>query len=188
MTQETICDEASELDQTELLSEIGSTHLYRHWGEDGELLYVGISMSTLMRLSQHRADSEWFPEIAKVTIERFSTRAEALEAERKAIQTEGPRYNVIHKGPGNVRRRPKPPLHEATSIALARQMLIKPLYTTKEVSKVLSLSVATVARMLNDKHLGFVECGNRKYITGWQLIAFIEWWESVGTLPEPTRI
>jgi len=70
------------------------TELYRHWDAAGDLLYVGISLSTIGRLAGHRAGgSHWFNEIARVTIERFSTRSDAADAEARAIRLEGPLYN-----------------------------------------------------------------------------------------------
>jgi len=72
------------------------THLYRHFDAEGNLLYVGISLSAVARLEEHKAQSkEWFNSIAKVTIERFPTRKLALKAELRAINEENPRYNVV---------------------------------------------------------------------------------------------
>jgi len=73
------------------------TALYRHWDVDGNLLYVGISLSAVHRLTQHKRDSHWHDQIANMTIEWFETREEALEAERTAIQLERPIFNKMHK-------------------------------------------------------------------------------------------
>lgn len=72
------------------------TALYRHFAADGSLLYVGISLSPLARLSQHRDSSPWYGEIARVEVEWHPNREAALAAEKAAIQAEGPRHNVIH--------------------------------------------------------------------------------------------
>jgi hypothetical protein len=40
--------------------------LYRHFAADGSLLYVGISMCAINRLSQHEERSHWFDQIATV--------------------------------------------------------------------------------------------------------------------------
>lgn len=69
-------------------------YLYRHYDEDGLLLYVGVSLSTLNRLERHREASVWFWNIARVEIQRFSTRQESLDAERTAIQHEHPLFNL----------------------------------------------------------------------------------------------
>ena len=69
-------------------------HLYRHYDAKGALLYVGISLSALARLGQHKQCSHWFDQIAAITIEHFATRADALLAESEAIRKERPLYNV----------------------------------------------------------------------------------------------
>lgn len=68
--------------------------LYRHFDADGKLLYVGISFCAVLRLSQHRTNAGWYDDIVSVTIEKFATREEVLEAEKKAIQTENPVHNI----------------------------------------------------------------------------------------------
>lgn len=75
------------------------TALYRHWDEEDNLLYVGVSLSAVARLSDHMANSRWAPDIAKVTVEYYGSRPDALAAEQKAIETEAPAYNVIYNRP-----------------------------------------------------------------------------------------
>lgn len=75
------------------------TSLYRHFSADGSLLYVGVSLSWPMRTKAHSRGAEWFSQIAKVTLEHFPTREEALAAERAAIVSEKPKFNVIHNRP-----------------------------------------------------------------------------------------
>jgi hypothetical protein len=61
------------------------THLYRHFAVDGTLLYVGVSLHTVVRLLAHREDgAAWFDKIARVEIEMFATRKAAEAAEAKA--------------------------------------------------------------------------------------------------------
>ena len=69
--------------------------LYRQFAEDGTLLYVGVSLNTAARLISHRAKSDWYPRISKLTIETFETREAALMAEAKAIDEEKPICNKI---------------------------------------------------------------------------------------------
>lgn len=88
------------------------TSLYRHFDDAGALLYVGISLSWPARTRAHAQGSRWFEQVAKVEIEHFPTRALALEAERKAIQSESPKFNVVHNrgeglGPQLKQRRPE---------------------------------------------------------------------------------
>lgn len=76
--------------------------LYRLFGYDGELLYIGSCSSWSRRLNQHAALQPWGDDIAKVTIERYKTKPEALAAERAAIAAERP----IHNTQGVSPRRP----------------------------------------------------------------------------------
>ena len=81
------------------MSDVGpdrETELYRHYDKEGDLLYVGIAYATVHRLAAHRYGSGWFRDIEIVTIERFHSRAQAMEAEAAAIKDEKPRFNVIH--------------------------------------------------------------------------------------------
>jgi excinuclease UvrABC nuclease subunit len=70
------------------------TALYRHFDAAGVLLYVGISLSAVQRLGQHRQTSGWYTDIASVTIEWLHDRAAALTAEANAIAVESPLHNV----------------------------------------------------------------------------------------------
>jgi len=72
--------------------------LYRHWSSDGTLLYVGISVSAMGRLSQHKTSAKWYELITNVTIENYNSREELLHAEEKAIKSEKPIYNKRHNG------------------------------------------------------------------------------------------
>lgn len=69
------------------------TALYRHFDRQGRLLYVGVSLNAVNRLSQHR-DASWFQEIERITIRWLPTRESALVAEAVAIATERPIHNV----------------------------------------------------------------------------------------------
>lgn len=67
--------------------------LYRHFDEEGRLLYVGISLCSISRQAQHRALSPWFYEVRCIKIEAFKSRAEAAAAEAIAILEEKPLHN-----------------------------------------------------------------------------------------------
>lgn len=71
------------------------TALYRHFDADGVLLYVGISLSAVQRLSQHRK-APWFHDIDKVEVEWFDMRAAAEAAEIEAIRSEKPVFNIAY--------------------------------------------------------------------------------------------
>ncbi|GAC1664474.1 MAG: hypothetical protein PVS3B2_00150 [Candidatus Dormibacteraceae bacterium] len=74
------------------------TALYRHFDAARQLLYVGISLSAVARLAQHRRTAHWFELLARVDIEWFPTREIALRAEIQAITHEHPKFNVHHAG------------------------------------------------------------------------------------------
>lgn len=72
------------------------TALYRYFDSTGELLYVGISVSAVQRLSQHsRSGSGWMRLVKRIEIDRYATRAAAHEAERAAIRLEKPLFNIM---------------------------------------------------------------------------------------------
>lgn len=73
-----------------------STTLYRHFGHDGSLLYVGIANEPPARLRQHRKDKEWWVDVRNTTHQVFDTRPEAEKAEREAIKAEHPLWNKQH--------------------------------------------------------------------------------------------
>ena len=71
------------------------TTLYRHYNANNDLLYVGVSLNALLRLTQHeRSGASWFWDIARIEVQHFDNRGAALHAEAEAIQREAPIYNV----------------------------------------------------------------------------------------------
>jgi hypothetical protein len=72
----------------------GRVRLYRAYDSQRRLLYVGISLCALVRLANHRSQSDWFGEVRRLEIELFSSRRLAEEAERRAIWAEGPVHNL----------------------------------------------------------------------------------------------
>lgn len=77
--------------------------LYRHFSAAGELLYIGCSLRFLGRTAQHSTNSEWFVDIANITLQHFDTPRAALLAEEQAIRAERPQFNFVHN-PDAVRR------------------------------------------------------------------------------------
>lgn len=74
------------------------TALYRHFDAAGQLLYVGISLSAVQRLGQHRDTAGWYGLIKRVEIEWLPGRLEALHAEAVAIARESPVHNIQRPG------------------------------------------------------------------------------------------
>lgn len=73
-----------------------TTYLYRLYGKNSDLLYIGVSHFVPTRLGQHEIEQEWFSEVALITDECYPTRKEAEQRERECIATEKPRYNIAH--------------------------------------------------------------------------------------------
>lgn len=70
------------------------TALYRFFNADGVLLYVGITENTATRWASHKATKEWWPAVVHKEVEWHGSREVAEEAERQALGTEEPLYNV----------------------------------------------------------------------------------------------
>lgn len=69
--------------------------LYRMFDADRRLLYIGRTSSWPHRLEQHEAGKVWWADVAHVAIEYHDSYL-IDEAERRAIVTERPVYNVEH--------------------------------------------------------------------------------------------
>jgi hypothetical protein len=94
--------------------------LYRIYGADRDLLYVGISKSFPGRMKQHAAAKPWWRDVSDIHLEHFENEATASEAEIAAIRAERPRYNVTHTVP----RVPKPKADLLTMSEAAQELWI----------------------------------------------------------------
>lgn len=72
------------------------TALYRFFDEHDALLYIGISKHIPVRLGQHSDDKPWYTQVVRIAVEHHPSRPAALDAEKKAIQSERPKFNVVH--------------------------------------------------------------------------------------------
>lgn len=94
--------------------------LYRHFNSNGELLYVGRSLNAVARQVSHKNKAEWWDEVSRIEIERFPNEVDVRAAERSAVETENPKFNV-HWGKRAPRKRsepmPEPRTPEALEIA-----------------------------------------------------------------------
>lgn len=172
--------------------------LYRHFSAAGDLLYVGISLSALVRLGQHERHSGWFASISTVKVEHFDTREQALAAERAAVENEKPQFNK------NLRRQHGPSRFEQeeleSAIEKSKQRLVRrivsvdPFYTVPQAASVLNISTGGVKNLIEDGKLGAVITRRytRKYqdtekvmlvygVTGWHLIDYLETLETSET-------
>lgn len=73
-----------------------ATALYRFFDTGGRLLYVGIATDPQVRWYAHREEKSWWLEVAHETIDWFPDRLSAKAAEKAAIKSEAPLYNVTH--------------------------------------------------------------------------------------------
>ena len=109
--------------------------LYRMFDRDGSLLYVGQSIRAAERFSQHRADKSWWPMVSSITMERCDNADELNRSEREAIQTENPRFNVVHaSGKSRPRSRPRPSLTTFTTYRKSGRGRNKSLWLTYEIT------------------------------------------------------
>lgn len=70
--------------------------VYRCFGEDGRVLYIGTTGRLGRRLAAH-AEKIWFLEVRGITLEWYPDEKTATTAERRAIRIEQPKYNLVHK-------------------------------------------------------------------------------------------
>ena len=71
--------------------------VYRAFSDAGDLLYVGVTDQPQVRLAAHATKERW-AEVDDVTLTWYDTRAEAEAAERLAIRTEKPSWNIAVQG------------------------------------------------------------------------------------------
>ena len=159
--------------------EKSQTELYRHYDKDGLLLYVGISLSALNRLSQHKTQSRWFIKIDTVKVTHYTSRKAALAAEKRAIKSEKPKYNKTY---GTYRTvEPKQLVEKTRSDLLNRIVSIKPVYSLHDVSIIFDISLLSVHKMVSDGDIGYIDLpkgrvngAKKQAITGWQLLEYID--------------
>lgn len=72
------------------------TSLYRFYGLNNQLLYVGMSKNPFQRLNGHKRDKEMHL-VSRIDLQWFETRTAAVIAERIAIRNEKPLWNKAHQ-------------------------------------------------------------------------------------------
>jgi predicted GIY-YIG superfamily endonuclease len=71
----------------------GRQCLYRHFGPDGTLLYIGITNNFAKRQSSHLREALWASHISRISVTAFESRADVEAAEEQAIISEKPLMN-----------------------------------------------------------------------------------------------
>ena len=156
------------------------TTLYRHFNVDGVLLYVGVSLSAIHRLSQHADHSKWYNEISKVEMEHFCDRPSAMVAERKAVISEGPLHNIHHKKKPNKTRYQE--YAEQSRDDMTGRVVFQPVYTLDEVAYVLGgIRKSALLRLMDAGELGYflvpstrLDRKPKRYVSGWHVIDYLE--------------
>jgi len=172
-------------DQTDAI--LNRTALYRHFDEEGKLLYVGISLNALNRLAQHRDASHWFRRIASVRIEWFDSREAASEAEIKAICEEDPECNIAHKGRILDLGRVTDDRAEDSSADLTwRVARFDAAYSIGGVAALLKTGEQNIRFAMAAGSLPYYVIGRNIGVSGWALIEFVERLQA-GALSLPQR-
>ncbi|MFI2663336.1 GIY-YIG nuclease family protein [Micromonospora carbonacea] len=70
------------------------TATYRLYDRNGALLYVGVTCNLKSRWADHRRRKPWWPQVATKSVDWHPTRFKALSAEKAAIESERPMYNI----------------------------------------------------------------------------------------------
>jgi len=67
--------------------------VYRMFGIDRQLLYIGSTCLPRNRFRQHQQEQSWWPEVVKIETTSYDSMPAARLAEYQAILAEHPRYN-----------------------------------------------------------------------------------------------
>jgi predicted GIY-YIG superfamily endonuclease len=70
--------------------------LYRMYDSARQLLYVGITFDPRTRWKAHGEDKAWWTDVSSIDVQHFTSRTAADRAERRAIRSDRPLYNVAH--------------------------------------------------------------------------------------------
>jgi hypothetical protein len=102
------------------------TALYRLFGEDNALLYVGISDTFGRRWHEHAHSQPWWLEVRRQSIDWYPSRQDAEDGEAEAVKNEHPQHNVTYNlGGSDDRARSMDPRIRAVLLrhgALARKL------------------------------------------------------------------
>lgn len=72
--------------------------VYRFFGRDGSLLYIGCSKNLRQRIATNHVYMHWWADAFAYTVETYPDRETGRAAERAAIRAEQPRHNKLLVG------------------------------------------------------------------------------------------
>lgn len=122
------------------------TTVYRLFDAEGNLLYVGCSLTPPARFRQHEAhgrSQKWWHDVASCTFEHFETRDAALAAESRAIAGESPRWNVYGDKKRSISRATQAKIDRATELRASGLKL-------REIAVEMGAPISTVHQWIND--------------------------------------
>lgn len=96
----------------------GQYALYRYFDATDRLLYVGKSGNLAARGKAHIRTSQWMQFASRSAIERYDSPGALTEAERTAIQTEGPVFNLQYNDTPEAKERLRAYLEEVGRLDL----------------------------------------------------------------------
>jgi hypothetical protein len=70
--------------------------VYEFYDRDARLLYVGCTSSIGQRLSSHRSERPWWPEVVRVEATLYPDQRAGLDAERDLIERSQPIHNSVY--------------------------------------------------------------------------------------------
>jgi len=77
------------------------TYVYRLFDRQQRLIYVGATAHPEVRIDVHRKGIWWGPQIHRIKLKVYPNRTAATDAEKEAIRTEHPRWNINLRTWGN---------------------------------------------------------------------------------------
>lgn len=81
--------------------------VYRVFGDEDALLYIGVSDNFGQRWKQHAKVQPWWSDHHRMTVDWYDSREEAEDVETAAIKAEDPKYNITHSPRAAGRTRPR---------------------------------------------------------------------------------
>lgn len=77
--------------------------VYKYFGEDNVLLYVGITCDMRRRLLEHKLYDRWFKEVTNIEVSTYLSRNESHIYEIYYISNEKPKYNIDYTKGGLIK-------------------------------------------------------------------------------------